>query len=126
MISYHNYGSQNVNKFEGTDCFMMGVVLWSDPQDQKAVFWCEDHGDLAYYDASADDASEPRVLSPGDMVRFEVSIDRKVRRAHNAEMIESEVCNGLHEHLRHTANQNELARSQPRHSNVVQLIPRQA
>ena len=27
---------------------MLGVVLWSDVSDRKAVIWCEDQGDLAY------------------------------------------------------------------------------
>ncbi|NIY98004.1 hypothetical protein HC022_17720 [Salipiger sp. HF18] len=28
---------------------MYGVVLWADHSDHKAVIWCEDHGDLAFY-----------------------------------------------------------------------------
>lgn len=31
---------------------MLGVVLWADIDDRKAVIWCEDHGNLAYYTAA--------------------------------------------------------------------------
>ena len=30
---------------------MYGVILWSDPEGGQAVIWCEDRGDLAYYEA---------------------------------------------------------------------------
>lgn len=79
---------------------MFGVVLWSDVKDEKAVFWCEDHGDLAYFDAAAMIADEQRQFKPGDMVQFDVSIERKTRRATNARLIESNVCNGLLDGLR--------------------------
>ena len=31
---------------------MLGVVLWSDSSENNAVIWCEDHGDLAYFDGT--------------------------------------------------------------------------
>jgi len=105
---------------------MMGVVLWSDTEDQKAVFWCEDHGDLAYFDASLDETLEQRLLHPGDMVQFDVSVVRKVRRAHNASLVETEVCNGLQEKLRDEARQNDDPLVAPLPANVVQLVPREA
>ncbi|MFK7834789.1 MAG: hypothetical protein AB8B60_01085 [Sulfitobacter sp.] len=79
---------------------MLGVVLWSDQVDQKAVFWCEDHGDLAYYDASADDFIGNVMLQAGDMVQFEISALNKVRRAHNACVVEQRGCDGLQDDLR--------------------------
>lgn len=103
---------------------MMGVVLWSDPDDKKAVFWCEDHGDLAYYDGSMRDAAGEEFLSPGDMVDFDMTLERKVRRAHNAHVIQTRVCTGLQDHLRHSADQTP---PEPRFSeNVVELKPRMA
>lgn len=103
---------------------MMGVVLWSDPEDQKAVFWCEDHGDLAYYDGKAGIVVGRDFLSPGDMVDFDITLERKVRRAHNAQVIEARVCNGLQDHLRQTAGQTP---PMPRFAaNVVELKPRRA
>ncbi len=60
---------------------MIGVVLWSDSHDRKAVFWCEDHGDLAYYDGSVETIFDQFTLAPGDMVEFNVILSGKVRRA---------------------------------------------
>lgn len=71
---------------------MIGLVLWSDSKEKKAVFWCEDHGDLAYYDGNSDARSDVTELNPGDMVDFEVRTDKSVRRAHSAKVVRSDVC----------------------------------
>lgn len=104
---------------------MMGVVLWSDLDDQKAVFWCEDHGDLAYYDALAEGEICFDLLNAGDMVRFDVTLVHKVRRASNAQLVEQKVCHGLQDHLR--ANSKGDAATKNTHhltGEVVQLRPR--
>ena len=50
---------------------MFGVILWSDPDREKAVIWCEDHGQLAFYnDHSA--ATLPYAYEVGDLVEFNV------------------------------------------------------
>ena len=36
------------------DATMYGVVLWIDKNAQKAVIWCEDHGNLAYFNPQTD------------------------------------------------------------------------
>lgn len=102
------------------DTEMMGVVLWSDPDEQKAVFWCEDHGDLAYFDGTTSTMGGRETFNPGDMVEFTVTLERKVRRANNARLIEARVCNDLQDHLRNTAGQTA---DEPRFSasNVVEL-----
>lgn len=82
---------------------MIGVVLWSDVAEQKAVFWCEDHGDLAYYDASVDTTRGASAFCAGDMVEFDLSFEQEIRRAHNACLIMPKVCHGLQEHLRANA-----------------------
>lgn len=83
---------------------MIGVVLWSDPAAGKAVFWCEDQADLAYFDASdpvssvtSDDAL---TLGVGDMVQFDVCLDRQLRRAKSPKMIEQSACASLVDDLR--------------------------
>ena len=85
---------------------MMGLVLWCDLNDQKAVFWCEDHGDLAFYDASQEVAADFGLLGAGDMVKFDVTLQSKIRRAHNACLVEQKVCNGLQDKLRQSAEHN--------------------
>lgn len=64
---------------------MFGVVLWSDQQEQKAVIWCEDQGDLAFYRNVDDDARIE--LDAGDWVQFDMTVDRHMRRALNPRLI---------------------------------------
>ncbi len=76
---------------------MFGVVLWSDEEDHKAVIWCEDHGDLAFYRSSSD---TPNVaMDAGDWVEFDLSMDRNMRFAHNPRLIAEGVFPELPESL---------------------------
>jgi len=63
---------------------MIGVILWSDPATEKAVIWCEDHGDLAFL--SRDDCSAlPDVFFDiGDMVEFDAFAERNMRKVSRA------------------------------------------
>ena len=72
---------------------MFGVVLWSDEQEQKAVIWCEDHGDLAFY--SNKDDSLRHALDAGDWVQFDMTMERHQRFAHNPRL----VCEGVYPDL---------------------------
>ena len=105
---------------------MIGIVLWSDFEDRKAVFWCEDHGDLAYYDALQDQGSKCGLLNAGDMVEFDLSIDGQIRRANNAKVIRPKVCNGLQEHLRATAAKTDAASNTGSSGDVVAFPARVA
>lgn len=60
---------------------MLGVVLWSDSHEHKAVIWCEDHGDLAFYRQDVDDV--PIDLDAGDWVQFDLTMESQMRFAHN-------------------------------------------
>ena len=66
---------------------MIGVILWRDLDDGKAVIWCEDQGDLAYLDQMEDIIDSARSLSVGDVVRFDMSIRRNMRSALNVTRI---------------------------------------
>ncbi|WP_375690954.1 hypothetical protein [Pseudooceanicola sp. LIPI14-2-Ac024] len=65
---------------------MFGVVLWSDDAESKAVIWCEDHGDLAYYDAYTHPGAAP-ALTAGDLVRFEVEEGGQRRLVRNPALV---------------------------------------
>jgi len=69
---------------------MYGVVLWSDRQENRAVIWCEDHGDLAYYDGAEPKVQAGRSLDPGDLVRFDVSEGKRMRIVSNPQVVASE------------------------------------
>jgi len=64
---------------------MFGVILWSDEQDQKAVIWCEDHGDLAFYRNT--DGTTQLGLDAGDWVQFDMKMERNQRLAKNPRLI---------------------------------------
>lgn len=66
---------------------MIGVVIWSDPSDRKAVFWCEDQGDLAFYECGAEDEAPFANFDAGDMVQFDVVNEKRLRRARNPELV---------------------------------------
>jgi hypothetical protein len=66
---------------------MYGVVLWSDSRQNRAVIWCEDHGDLAYYEGNAPEGGQFPELDPGDLVRFEVREGRRMRTVSNPHVV---------------------------------------
>jgi len=70
---------------------MYGVVLWIDKNAQKAVIWCEDHGNLAYFnphiDTVASAKTENRNLEVGDLIKFQVRDWCSVRRASKVELV---------------------------------------
>lgn len=82
---------------------MLGVVLWSDPVNRKAVFWCEDQGDLAFYQAGHDIVEGDRFLDVGDMVTFATETQGQLRKAHHVTVIQENACTGLPEKLRDTS-----------------------
>jgi len=69
---------------------MYGVVLWSDRRENRAVIWCEDHGDLAYYDGGEAKEHAKATLDPGDLVRFDVSEGKRMRIVSNPQVVASE------------------------------------
>jgi len=66
---------------------MYGVVLWSDSDQDHAVIWCEDHGDLAFYTGDGASALEGDSIDPGDLVQFEISEGREMRRASRPRLV---------------------------------------
>lgn len=72
---------------------MYGVVLWSDTEDQKAVIWCEDHGDLAFYRQPLD--SQTVTLDAGDWIQFDMTTERHLRFAHNPRLVSDGVFSDL-------------------------------
>ncbi|MCZ4351386.1 hypothetical protein O4H61_02545 [Roseovarius aestuarii] len=57
---------------------MYGVVLWSDCVENRAVIWCEDHGDLAFFRGEPDGIM---ALTAGDLVEFDVRDGGEMRLA---------------------------------------------
>lgn len=78
---------------------MYGVVLWSDPDERKAVIWCEDHGDLAFYTECGAAALDAPALDAGDLVQFDMTVERHLRYAHNPRLIAEGLCPDLPEQV---------------------------
>ncbi|GAA6199084.1 hypothetical protein [Aquicoccus sp. SU-CL01552] len=77
---------------------MFGVVLWCNTFENKAVIWCEDQGDLAYYRRLEE--SEPMEMDAGDLVQFEVTTGCDMRLAHNPRLVAEGVFGGLADRLK--------------------------
>ena len=69
---------------------MIGVILWSDEEERKAVVWCEDQGDLAFLDNSATPSGSQCFFDVGDIVRFDLCLEANLRKAHNAHLLEDQ------------------------------------
>ncbi len=92
---------------------MYGVVLWSDQTDGKAVIWCEDHGDLAYFNGALDGARMPD-MDAGDLVQFDLWQDARVRRATNPRLVANQHYAGLADGLVQNASHMPQRKSAPR------------
>ncbi len=59
---------------------MFGVVLWSDREKKRAVIWCEDHRNLAFFrqDSETVDGGD---FVPGDLVEFDLREENELRLA---------------------------------------------
>lgn len=56
----------------------------------RAVIWCEDHGDLAFFNGDGVSALDGADMDPGDLVHFEVREDRHMRLACNPRLVASD------------------------------------
>ncbi|MBU3001549.1 hypothetical protein KO491_17035 [Roseovarius nubinhibens] len=65
---------------------MLGVVLWSDVKDNRAVVWCDDHGDLAFYKPGKTTADRA-VFQPGDLIQFELREASQMRIVARPQML---------------------------------------
>ena len=63
---------------------MYGVVLWSDCVENRAVIWCEDHGDLAFFRGEADGIM---ALTAGDLVEFDLRDGGEIRLASTPRLV---------------------------------------
>lgn len=101
---------------------MFGVVLWSDPADQKAVIWCEDQGDLAFYRHA--DETQNLSLEAGDWVQFDLEMQRQQRFVRNPRLIQGGACRSLPEML--TAARDDMSAGSTQGASCVEVHAAQA
>ncbi|NIZ62895.1 hypothetical protein DL239_18165 [Sedimentitalea sp. CY04] len=97
---------------------MHGVVLWSDESQNKAVIWCEDQGDLAFY--SQKKPLETVDLHEGDLICFDLTLHQNCRMAENLQVLEHSASVGLVKSL--TTAQVESASKPISDQNSAQVI----
>jgi hypothetical protein len=66
---------------------MFGVVLWSDAAARKAVIWCEDQGELAFYTPGEGSIHDAPVLDAGDLISFDMIVQQNVRKVSNPQIL---------------------------------------
>lgn len=93
--------------------------MWSDPRACRAVFWCEDHGDLAYYTADPISNPEAAAFCAGDLVQFDVTVRSDFRAASNARLVGGKVSDTLQADLKQTADRAGQMRCGAEASNIV-------
>jgi len=98
---------------------MSGVVLWSNENQQKAVIWCEDQGDLAFYLQEQCQALVD--LHEGDVICFDLTLPQNRRMVVNPMVLEEEKCTGLVESL--FAAQTKVAASLRPTQHSAQILP---
>ena len=96
---------------------MYGVVLWADAKESKAVIWCEDQGNLAYYTAAGQTVHDGVSLDAGDLIQFDLQETAEYRSARNPERVGAGYAPGLAQSLRGKAGP---AAAAPR-DNIVQF-----
>ena len=84
---------------------MYGVIIWSDQALGRAVIWCEDHGDLAFYGGETDSPMTGSPLAPGDLVFFELREDEKLRQAFSPRLVAVDEYPTLTHDLRETGRE---------------------
>jgi hypothetical protein len=66
---------------------MIGVVVWSSVDKEKAVIWCEDHAALAYLQGRENLACSAYWPQPGDLVELESDIIGQLRNARRVTLL---------------------------------------
>ncbi|EDQ04025.1 hypothetical protein DSM14862_01250 [Sulfitobacter indolifex] len=102
---------------------MIGVVLWSDNSAGKAVFWCEDQGDLAYYEVPAARVGGSAEFDTGDLVQFNVSVHRKLRIADTPQLVQGRAGTHLPEALRNDGKTTATRDAPDTPHMTAQIIP---
>lgn len=66
---------------------MIGVIVWSSADREKAVIWCEDHAALAYLQGHENLTNPGRWPQPGDLVELESEMAGQLRHARRVTLI---------------------------------------
>lgn len=79
---------------------MIGIVLWNNAAENKAVIWCEDQGDLAYMSGTDHMIGLDPMIEVGDVVEFDIHTQRNLRLASNVKSVRQNSGTSLSDSLR--------------------------
>lgn len=79
---------------------MYGAVLWADRCTNRALIWCEDHGELAFFEGEPASFTDTSTFEEGDLVAFKIRNGRGMRLAYEMKVVASEEYPGLARNLR--------------------------
>ncbi|SNR42748.1 hypothetical protein [Puniceibacterium sediminis] len=99
---------------------MFGVVLWTDTAEKKAVIWCEDHGNLAFYSGEDHSAVEGVSLDAGDLIQFDMNEESNLRLARNPQLVGQSQYVGIAQSLR-TDGGRAKDKTVTNASNIIQM-----
>jgi hypothetical protein len=68
---------------------MLGVVIWSCKASGRAIVWCSDSKDLAYYEGRKLQRGPAPIIETGDLVEVEIATRGILRRATKLHLIEA-------------------------------------
>ncbi|TBN36549.1 hypothetical protein EYE42_15380 [Paracoccus subflavus] len=66
---------------------MIGVIVWSSADREKAVIWCEDHAALAYLQGRENLTNPANWPQPGDLVELDSEMAGQLRHARRVALI---------------------------------------
>ena len=69
---------------------MYGAVLWADRCSNRALIWCEDHGELAFFEGEPSGSSDASKFEEGDFVAFKIRDGRGMRLAFEVKVVATE------------------------------------
>ncbi|MDB6177459.1 hypothetical protein PAF17_08025 [Paracoccus sp. Z330] len=100
---------------------MIGVVVWSNAEREKAVIWCEDQASLAYLQGRVDFLESKPWTEPGDLVELESEMVGKLRHARKVRVLSEHACPELPEMLKGNSTEpaDDLGYSEECHLRVV-------
>lgn len=84
---------------------MIGVVVWSSAERQKAVIWCEDQGALAYLQGSDMLTAGTAWPVAGDLLELDSETVGDLRYARSVSMLNHQHCVELPDLLKESAAQ---------------------
>lgn len=82
---------------------MIGVIVWSSADREKAVIWCEDHAALAYLQGRENLTNPANWPQPGDLVELDSEMAGQLRHARRVALISERECAQLPDMLRNAA-----------------------